>query len=367
MAAASLLGTVVVAGVAGGFGRGGSGATDTSASTSSSGAPASVVTSAPPTVVTEPTTAPVSKSRLDQPLSKGNAGSQVEAVQNRLKELGFDPGPVDGQFGNLTRASVWAFEKLVMQVPRSEATGRVTDEMWQRMQDPLVVVPRRPDAISANHTEVYLPEQVVVFFQDDVAALITHMSSGTDEEWCQEVTISPGEYGNEDGTEPLKRGECGISTTPGGVFEYERRVEGLRQSGLGGMWNPVYFNYGIAIHGALQVPLEPASHGCIRIPLPLSEYFQDLLTNGDQVYVWDGEEEPEHYGAQLPTFNWRDPDYTTTTTTPPITAPSTTAPAPEAHEPEAHEPGAHGSEAPPPTTAAAPTSTAPASSAPTAG
>ena len=185
------------------------------------------------------------------------------------------------------------------------------------MQDPIVVVPRRPDAPTANHTEIYLPEQVVIFFIDDKPALITHMSSGTDEEWCEEVTISPGERGNETGTEPLKKGECGISNTPGGVFEYDRRVEGIRESGLGSMWNPVYFNYGIAIHGAMNVPLQPASHGCIRIPMTLSDYFQTLVADGDKVYVFDGVKEPELYSERemLPTFNWADPDYTTTTTT----------------------------------------------------
>ena len=283
---------------------------------------AAVALTAAPVVVTEATTAPPQTSHLPFALSKGNNGSEVQMVQGRLKELGFEPGPIDGQFGDLTRSAVWAFEKLVLQTPRSEATGRVTDEMWQRMQDPLVIMPRRPDAATADHTEIYLPEQVVIFFVDDEPALISHMSSGTGDEWCEEVTISPGEYGNEDGTEPLKRGECGVSNTPGGVFEYYRRVEGVRQSGLGGMWNPVYFNYGIAIHGALNVPLEPASHGCIRIPMYVSEYFQDLAGDGDQVFVFDGREDPEHYGAQLPTFNWRDPDYSTTTTAPATTAPA---------------------------------------------
>ena len=139
--------------------------------------------------------------------------------------------------------------------PRAAATGEVTDEMWQRMQDPVVIAPRRSFGAYADHTEMYLPEQVVVFFVGDRPALISHMSSGTGEQWCEEVTISPGEMGNEDGTEPLQRGECGVSTTPGGVYRYYRRVEGVRQSALGGMWNPVYFNYGIAIHGALNVPL----------------------------------------------------------------------------------------------------------------
>ena len=78
------------------------------------------------------------------------------------------------------------------------------------------------------------------------------------------------------------------SNTPGGVFAFYRRVEGVRQSAPRRDVEPVYFNYGIAIHGALNVPLEPASHGCIRIPLTLSEYFQSSSPMGDQVYVFDG-------------------------------------------------------------------------------
>ncbi len=127
----------------------------------------------------------------------------------------------------------------------------------------------------------------------------------------------------------------------------------MRESALGGMWNPVYFNYGIAIHGALNVPLQPASHGCIRIPLTLSEYFQQLVADGDQVYVFDGVKDPEAYGAQLPTFNWRDPNYTTTTTAAP---PTTTAAHPRRRRTAPPTTG-------PPTTVAAPpavTTTAPA-------
>jgi len=153
--------------------------------------------------------------------------------------------------------------------------------------------------------------------------MISHMSSGDNEDWCEEVTISPGEYNNP-GDEPLVRGECGKSITPGGVFNYKRMVEGVRQGSLGGMWDPVYFNYGIAVHGALNVPLQPASHGCIRIPLSLSPSFQDLVSVGDQVFVFDGVKEPEAYGAQKPYFNRIDPDYSTTTSSTTSTTTTTT-------------------------------------------
>jgi hypothetical protein len=321
--AAALLGVVVVAGLAGQLSG-----PDESAAPTTVPAPVVVTTTTAATTVAPPATAPAPtappKSALGHTIGKGMYGDDVRTVQQRLKDLGFEPGPIDGAFGDLTRAAVWAYEKLVLGTPRDEATGRVTDAMWQRLQDPITIAPRRPGV--GSHTEVYLPEQVVAFFDgDDRPVLISHMSSGTGEQWCEEVTISPGEIGNEHGTAPLKKGECGESTTPGGVYRYYRRVSGVRQSALGGMWNPVYFNYGIAIHGALDVPLHPASHGCIRIPLAISETFQPLIGERDRVYVFDGKREPEAYGAQKPRFNWNDPDYSTTTTTAPPAPPATSA------------------------------------------
>jgi hypothetical protein len=345
-AAAGVLGTVLIAGVAlGGGGSASPQAVDV-VLTESTFPALTVPTSIPEPTATVTTTAPLNRVPLERTLSKGLAGSDVVLVQERLAELGFVPGPADGIYGDQTIKSVWAYQKLVLGEPSSSPSGRVTPEMWDGMQDPFVIQPRRPNA-TPNHTEVYLPEQVLAVFHDDRPAMITHMSSGTGEEWCEEVTISPGEYNNREGTEPLIRGECGVSLTPGGVFSFNRQIEGIRQSQLGGMWNPNYFNYGIAIHGALNVPLSPASHGCIRIPLNISEDLQGLLGIGDQVYVWDGVQEPEYYGAQEPRFNWIDPDYVTTTssssttttvqesttsTTPPATtdAPTTTAPPPAA-------------------------------------
>ena len=335
VAAVTLLGAVVAAGVAGGFTSGGddpgSSPVGTPSASPSQDSVAPVATVAIKKVPKE------RKRKLSEPLSYGMNGDEVMRVQKRLKQLEFDPGPVDGVFGELTRAAVWGFEKLIMGVDRSEATGLVTPQMWNRMQDDIEVEPRRPNS-TPTHTEVYLPEQILILFENDRPTLITHMSSGDGMEWCEEVTISPGEYGNEDGTEPLVRGECGQSLTPGGVYSYDRQIEGLRQSALGGMWNPVYFNYGIAIHGAINVPLEPASHGCIRIPRPTSERFQSLLSMGDQVYVFDGVKQPEEYGEQLPVFNRIDPEWaatstTSTTTTTTTAPPSTTTTAPAATPP----------------------------------
>lgn len=318
-AAAGLMGTVVVAGVALGGGSDNNSVSQTELANSAVlGDPAisalTVPDSVPDVIGADPNAATNARTVLTRTLSNGVSGDDVERLQERLTDLGFVPGPADGIYGDQTVKAVWAYEKLVMGRSSDNPTGQVTPEMWEELQEPFVIQPRRPNA-TPDHTEVYLPEQVLAIFHDDVPVMITHMSSGSNEEWCEEVTISPGEYGNRDGTEPLIRGECGISNTPGGVFTVYREVEGVRQSALGGMWDPVYFNYGIAIHGALNVPLQGASHGCIRIPLNISESMQDLIDNGDQVFVWDGELEPEENGSPPPTFNWLDPEWASSTTT----------------------------------------------------
>jgi peptidoglycan hydrolase-like protein with peptidoglycan-binding domain len=286
--------------------------------------------STPPTTVDtdnvdEPPTDPAQSAEvpsLDHNLYPGMVDPKIEILQDRLRELSFDPGPTDGYFGDQTVRSVWAFEKLVLGLPREDSSAVVTPAAWERLHADVTIVPRRQR--SGTHVEVYLPEQAAAVFTDGVAVLVTHVSSGTGDEWCDEVTID-----NDDGTQTTK-GICGISFTPGGVYHFERKIDGWRNAALGRLYKPVYFNYGIAIHGATNVPNRPASRGCVRTPMHIAEYFPDLVSIGDAVFVFDGEVEPEQHGAQLPVFDWRDPDWvdpdatTTTTTTTEPPAPTTT-------------------------------------------
>ncbi len=253
------------------------------------------------------TVPPTTALEFDHDVGPGSTGAKVGALQNRLIEIGFDPGPADSVFGPATERAVWAFEKFILDTPPGGVTGVVTAGMWARLNEPIAVRPRR--AGPGSHMEILLPQQVAVVYNDDAPTLITHISSGSGENWCDVVTVD-----NDDGTQ-TEHGICGIAVTPGGVFRFERRVDGWRNSKLGRLYNPVYFNYGIAVHGASNVPNVPASHGCVRIPMHIAEYFPSLVSDGDYVYVFDGHKEPEVYGAQLPVFDYPDPDYQTATST----------------------------------------------------
>lgn len=269
-----------------------------------------------------PLTPPSSLPTIRYDLALGMVDDNVAVLQQRLIDLAFDPGPVDGYFGDATRRAVWAFEKLTMSTPRDEATGVVTGAVWDTMLAATAAAPRRTGQ-GDRHTEIYLPEQVLAVFHAGHPVLVSHMSSGAGDEWCEIVTIDVDEQGRKL-DEVTERDVCGISTTPGGVFEYFRRIEGIRNGALGSMWNPVYFNYGIAVHGAIDVPLHPASHGCVRIPMHISDYFQTVVSNGDRVLVWNGDKEPEQLRERemLPVFDYPNPNSTTTTT------PTTEPPAP---------------------------------------
>jgi peptidoglycan hydrolase-like protein with peptidoglycan-binding domain len=335
VAGAGVLAVVIIAGISG---RGGASSGDTVPTAGSAvvAATSTAITALPIVVNSDP--AVVKTNLSHSSIGKGNSGEDVKAVQQRLTDLGFAPGPIDGLFGSGTQQAVWAYEKLILKTPRSEAKGRVTNEMWQVMQDRITIPPRRPTTSGSTHVEIYVPEQVLVVFADNLPKLITHISTGvqnpdgTPQKWCEILTLDTDANG-EPLPVPVTKDECADAKTPGGIFRFTRRYEGKRVGPLGGMMNPVYFNYGIAIHGADNVPLEPASHGCVRLNQTIAKVFPGMVKKGDLVYVWgqDGKE-PEQYSRRdsLPSFNYANPDATTsttsttTTTVAPTTVPATT-------------------------------------------
>lgn len=236
------------------------------------------VTSPPvtaPRVIELPGATPVP---LRRPLALGARGEDVRWLQLRLRDLRFDPGEPDGVFGPETQQAVWAFQKFALGWRGEAVDGVVTAEVWDRMQQPLRVEPRRPDGTNTR-LEVDLPSQTAVLYKGGDVRLITHVSTGSGREWCA-------------------KGWCGKAVTPSGVYQVTRIYpDGWRDSKLGRLYNPVFFNGGIAVHGFESVPNRPASKGCVRIPMHVAEYFHRLIRWGDQVFVFDGVAEPETYGS----------------------------------------------------------------------
>lgn len=202
-------------------------------------------------------------------LKLGAKGSAVKALQSRLKELGYMPGSADGRYGGTTQAAVWAFQKVQGIAPTSTIAART----WRALENPRaprVLVPRgRPARV-----EVDLTRQVMVLYRGGAPVLISHISSGSG--------IPYTEYAIWNGK---RQRFSGSARTPTGDYRTTWRAKGWHRSYLGQLYNPIFFNGGIALHGALSVPLQPASHGCVRLPMNVAEVLPGLLGKGVPVHV----------------------------------------------------------------------------------
>jgi peptidoglycan hydrolase-like protein with peptidoglycan-binding domain len=227
-------------------------------------------TTAPSTTTTAPattTTAPPVLNSADQPGPEGNLGSgakgqRVRALQESLKAQGYDPGTADGELGLKTVQAIYAWQAL----HGMAKDGVLSPASYDRVLAREGFAMKYPN-LGPNHTEVDLTRQTMVVWRGGAVVLATHVSTGSQKAYCEE-------------------GNCGDAVTPTGAYKYTRRIPGWREAPLGKLYNPVYFNGGIAVHGAGSVPTYPASHGCVRIPMHIAEYFPTLVNNGDAIQVF---------------------------------------------------------------------------------
>jgi peptidoglycan hydrolase-like protein with peptidoglycan-binding domain len=202
----------------------------------------------------------------------GSQGPEVQAYEQRLADLRFDPGPVDGLYDQKTAYAVHALQKL----GGSSRTGRIADgEVFAlnffQYRQPLV------DAPEPNRTEIDIATQTLTLYETYQPKLLTTISSGSGVNYCY----------NSPRDNPTTH-VCEDANTPSGKFTFNEFRRGWDRSPLGELYNPYYFNKGIAVHGYQSVPVTPASHGCVRIPMHISEYFHDLVHRGDVVHVIGG-------------------------------------------------------------------------------
>jgi lipoprotein-anchoring transpeptidase ErfK/SrfK len=84
-----------------------------------------------------------------------------------------------------------------------------------------------------------------------------------------------------------EKGNRGLAYTPKGRFRIYGKVSGWKTSPLGLLYYPSYFSDGLAIHGNPSVPSQPASHGCIRVPMFAAREISQMLPVGTIVIIYD--------------------------------------------------------------------------------
>ncbi|MBA2505866.1 MAG: L,D-transpeptidase [Thermoleophilaceae bacterium] len=178
----------------------------------------------------------------------GSSGWKVRVLQKGLRDLGFATS-TGGRFNGATGRAVNAFRKTNT-MKRSTFASRAVFAKVLRGQGGFELRYKK----KGSYVEFDWSRQVLALAKDGKVVNAYHASSGT-------------------------------SATPTvfGTFRFYRKQPGRNSLG---MVHSNYFIRGYAIHGYKSVPNFPASHGCIRVPVPSSKSIDNQLSLGQTIYVY---------------------------------------------------------------------------------
>ncbi|MGI9005610.1 MAG: L,D-transpeptidase family protein [Streptosporangiaceae bacterium] len=211
-------------------------------------------------------------------LGLGSHGAKVLALQRRLTALHYYLGKSDGKFGWNTMEAVWAFKEVQSGRRTPMNPDIVGPNMLRQLRHP-----KRPKVLYPHRApwrvEVNKNTEVLVVYKNHKITLISHVSTAA--------------WSRPDGTGFV---------TPDGRYRAQLYLPGcVHDATYGGcMYNPVFFiGTSYAIHGMPNptstfsydgVPLNPASHGCVRVPMDVSVIFHTKVhvsqSRGTPIYIF---------------------------------------------------------------------------------
>jgi hypothetical protein len=182
---------------------------------------------------------------------RGTRGAKVTLLQRGLLKLGFAT-PVTGYFDSLTANAVNAFRKTNGMGRDGYAMKSVYAKV---LRGEGAFKLRYPDSgTHGKHVEFDWSRQVLVLADRGRPYRVYHTSSGTP-----------------------------VTPTVFGSFKFYRQDYGTNAKG---MVHSSYFIGGYAIHGYASVPNYPASHGCLRVPIPNALSIYNWIDLGDPIYTY---------------------------------------------------------------------------------
>ncbi|MFN2500036.1 MAG: L,D-transpeptidase family protein [Pyrinomonadaceae bacterium] len=195
--------------------------------------------------------------KQDPPLTR----TQTREAERRLCDLGYWTGAVDGVFDTASQSALIAFQKWEGRT----ITGRLTLDELEAIR-----TSSSPNArdLGYAHVEVDLDRQVLMLVNDKGGVRVLPVSTGNDKPFTDE-------------------GQQSISYTPRGRFVVYAKEAGWQTGSLGSTYYASFISGGVAIHGSRNVPVQPTSHGCIRVPMFAAREVSKLLQLGTIVLVYD--------------------------------------------------------------------------------
>jgi hypothetical protein len=187
--------------------------------------------------------------------------SQIRESERQLSDMGYWTGAVDGLFDMSSRSALIAFQKWEAR----PITGQLTLDELEAIRTSASPKARE---LGYEHVEVDVDRQVLLLVNGEGGVRVVPVSTGTGEVFIDE-------------------GQTSIAYTPRGRFiVYEKEV-GWQSGSLGSTYYANFISGGVAIHGSRSVPFQPASHGCIRVPMFAAREISKLMPVGTIVLVYD--------------------------------------------------------------------------------
>lgn len=187
--------------------------------------------------------------------------AQAREAEQRLSDLDYWTGPIDGLFDSASQSALIAFQKWEGRT----VTGRLTTDELDALR---VAMSPKARELGYPHVEVDLDRQVLLTVDEKGAVKVLPVSTGTGQPFIDE-------------------GQTSIAYTPRGRFQVYEKDVGWQSGSLGSTYYANFISGGVAIHGSRSVPTEPASHGCIRIPMFAAREVSRLMPVGTIVLVYD--------------------------------------------------------------------------------
>jgi hypothetical protein len=187
--------------------------------------------------------------------------AEIKQTEQALSELGYWTGPVDGVFDDGSKSALIAFQKWQGQTVTGELTSGELDAIRRS-------APPRAKEFGYDHVEIDLDRQVLMLVHEDGTVRVLPVSTGNNRTFTDE-------------------GQESVAYTPRGRFLVYYKETGWKSGSLGATYYANFISGGVAIHGSRNVPNEPASHGCIRIPMFAAREVSRLLKLGTIVLVYD--------------------------------------------------------------------------------
>jgi hypothetical protein len=144
-------------------------------------------------------------------------------------------------------------------------TGKLTLQELEAIRN---AIPPKARDLGYAHVEVDVDRQVLMLIDEEGAVKVLPVSTGSDKPF-------------------MDQGQTSVAYTPRGRFVVYDKTYGWENGELGSIYYANYISGGVAIHGYLTVPITPASHGCIRIPMFAAREVSRLLPVGTIVLVYD--------------------------------------------------------------------------------